>query len=349
MKNSILLSLAPLCLYSTPAVPQTNKNRKIMKSYSIKSVILAVFLIGMINPAEARFEDGQIINLRSALSTNRFVAPRNGSSSDGAYISIHSRSATSKQARQWQLEDAGGGYFYLKGLSGKVMEIKNGSNNAKTSVWLKRKSNSDAQKFKFQAVSNRGDYGFYIIPKINPNLVLDVKMGYTYEGAGIWTHQRNRSTAQKFYIRYAQKDYKIIVESISCIKEDDPGNEVELFGKIWTRLHRKGVGPFREDLVFNRSSSKSQLIDLREGQSFTINGSNTYSLLPQLVENNTIVFEILVDIFEHDGSSANEKLFSGDNLPYSEGLGRSKTKRIKSMDDDDDTELEIRWKVVEIR
>lgn len=320
-----------------------------MKSSKIIFNTIFLLVIGFSIQLQAQFSHGEVITLRSALNNDRYVAPRNGSSSDGAYISIHSRSASNKQARQWQLEDAGGGYFYLKGLSGKVMEVKNGSNNAKTSVWLKRKSNRDAQKFKFQAVSNSGDYGFYIIPKVNPNLVLDVKMGYTYEGAGIWTHQRNRSTAQKFYIRYAQKDYKIIVESITCIKEDDPGSEVELFGKIWTRLHRKGAGPFREDLVFNRSSSKSQLIDLREGQSFNINGSNTYSLLPQLVENNTIVFEILVDIFEHDGSSANEKLFSGDNLPYSEGLGRSKTKRIKSMDDDDDTELEIRWKVVEIR
>lgn len=288
-----------------------------MKSYSIKSVILAVFLIGTINPAEARFEDGQIINLRSALSTNRFVAPRDGSSADRAYISIHSERGAKKDPINWTLDIAGGGYFYLKGASGKVMEVKNGSSNARTSVWLKRKTGSDAQKFKFRSAGN-GYY--YIVPKINPNLVLDVKGGYTYEGAGIWTHPHNGTKAQKFRVIEALKQYQLAVTLLRCTREDDPGNGIEVYGKITAKIEYRGEDNRVERFEYLTlwSVGESKPLDMQVQREY-INTRSPHSFYVTESDFNTekIFISLFVDMWEHDGSSANDRF----ECQYRSGLG----------------------------
>jgi hypothetical protein len=316
-------------------------------------VVILLLLGGTPHNVYAQFQDGAIITLQSALKDSRYVTVRYGVSKIDAYVSIHSVRKVKETAIRWKLERAEGEYFYLKDPLGKVMEVKNGSRNARTSVWLKHKSGSNAQKFKFRSA---GGGFYYIVPKINPNLVLDVKNAYTHEGAGIWTHTLNRSKAQKFKVIKPLKDYVLKVDYLQCPREDDPGRGIEIFGKIKANITYTGndnriINKRDQKTLWSRSSSRP--FEMDEYEIYGYRGMSTTISIPEDEFNNGKLSVVLsVDMWEHDGSSAHDRFVisprasRGSHLQSAKGSnGVSNTLELE----EGNTSLYVGWEIVPIR
>lgn len=121
----------------------------------------------------------------------------------GTTIQIWKNGDTANQ--RWKLEDVGGGYYKFvpqnsKGLD-RALDVKGGRDltNAPSGSDVQQYSFSashNAQKWKLEK-SGDGDY-YYIIPKCNETLCLDVAGGNSTDGTNVQVYTRNETDAQKW-------------------------------------------------------------------------------------------------------------------------------------------------------
>ncbi len=316
-------------------------------------------------PLKVPFSKGQVITLRSALQNNLYVTPRNGITTSKSYVSVHNHVTKRFDARtrSWILEDAGDGYFYLKLSNDKVMDVKLGSANSRTSIWLYRKNGSDAQKFRFLPAEGGA---YYIIPKVNPNLVLDVKGGSTQNGTGIWTYSLNRTPAQRFFIEDVSptaplKRYKIQLDYLQCLEEDDPGSEIELYGFLKAKVFYDGddyrVYRNQEKKFWYRSEHNP--IDLYEGDIYHGDrgqGSEDDTFIYVTEEDfnqGKVSIGLIMGFWEHDiGPKYKHDRMSLDGLTVSGTLIQTSESAFQNRglftlrDEYGDTKVYVAWKVV---
>ena len=136
-----------------------------------------------------------------------------------------------------------------------------------------------------------------------------------------------------------EAEYRVTVKKIRCLRVDDPGNEVEIFGNIQTRALSNNT-PISDNIpLFSRSSNR--LIDLHKRESFTVNGMHTFTIDKNLMDNGNIRFEIIINLYEHDFFSANEAFIFSDQWTLDDGFN----KRKKVRHNTGGTILEVSWMV----
>jgi hypothetical protein len=144
--------------------------------------------------AEAQVRTGQVYHLRSSLDVHYYLSAVDQKTTRKNYITTNQTTPTD-QASRWTLEDAGGGYYYFKNGGGFYLDVAQASKKAGARLWLFNRNPSDAQKFRVKA---SGDGSYYIHPKTNERLAVDVYQGNAARNSVVWCTSANRGTAQKW-------------------------------------------------------------------------------------------------------------------------------------------------------
>lgn len=318
------------------------QNFKIKRIRNFYQLLLFCAFSLLSNQMKAQLTDGIVVYLKSAGDETMYLAPKNGGTANQTLIAVHPKSAANEKACQWRLEDAGARYFYLRNVkSNKMLDLKGGEGKLGTPLWLWTANRSDSQKFIFRQF--RRDPSLNLLEsKVGFHLRMDLQHSVPVSGSeavmNILTETRR---VQKWRIVPAnvKQKYKVTFQSFKCIKLDDPGDEIELFGKIWARGFKDDRLLGGVNLIWERTSK--QLIDLKKGQSFTVNASYTFEANNADMAAGKIAFDLVIDLYEHDSTSANELFSIGDNWMLSDGFGRSKTRQFEV----EGTIIEIKWRV----
>jgi len=103
-------------------------------------------------------------------------------------------------AQKFTIEDAGGGYFYIKSHVGsnKYVHVQKDTKATRTLVVIKTGKGGYTSKWFFEKAGN----GYYLI-KSRLGTYLDVQWGSEADGTPIWMWERNAGNAQKW--RFMQK------------------------------------------------------------------------------------------------------------------------------------------------
>lgn len=159
------------------------------------SPIIALLLVFLYSfSAEAQIRPGQVYHLRSSLDVHYYLSAVDQKTTRKNYITTNQTTPTD-QASRWTLEDAGGGYYYFRNGGGFYLDVAQASKQAGARLWLFNKNPSDAQKFR---VKPAGGGAYYIHPKTNENLAVDVYKANAARNSVVWCTAANRSTAQKW-------------------------------------------------------------------------------------------------------------------------------------------------------
>lgn len=145
--------------------------------------------------AAAQVKPGQVYHLRSSLNVHQYLSAVDQKTTFKNYITTNQTTPTDKASR-WTLEDAGGGYFYFKNGGGMYLDVCRASKENGARLWLyTRNPGGDAQKFR---VKSAGGGAYYIHPKTNENLALDVYKANAARNSVVWCVSANRSNQQKW-------------------------------------------------------------------------------------------------------------------------------------------------------
>lgn len=162
-----------------------------MKTFSFLTLLLAVLFTANVD-AQAR--PGQVYHLRSALNVHQYLSAVDQKTTRKNYITTNQTTPTDLASR-WTLEDAGGGYYYFKNGGGYYLDVAQASNKAGARLWLFQQNRTDAQKFRLKVA---GGGAYYILPKLNEKLALDVYKANAARNSVVWCTNANQSTAQKW-------------------------------------------------------------------------------------------------------------------------------------------------------
>ena len=315
----------------------------LIKNASLACLMICSIIVGTSTDSFAQFRSGQVIfiNYSPSVTTNDYIATEGYATTRGALLKVKNYKRFLRRhvsSFKWKLESAGGGYFFLKQLSSnKVMDVKGGNSRAGTPVWIYPKNGTDAQKFKLTSVRNGN---FVIIPKLNPSLRLTVE-----NGAIKINTNRNRSN-QRFKITTNLNTfsrYKIELISLKCVEEDDPGSEIEIYGKISARINNVNT-----QLLWRREERNP--FEMDEGELYNQRDkSTTFRAAQADIDAGKYTVKIIIDLWEDDGSSGDDKLridtrgssYNHNHWSISDGLGT--IKRIAFVEGD--TVIEMQWKV----
>lgn len=153
------------------------------------------------------------------------------------------------KGQQWIMEDAGGGYVYIRNLYGYYLDVVNGVNANGTNVRVWGYNGSNAQKWKLIRVSGKPKTvtkGQYRVQSAIGGKYLDVYAGKTNNGNNVQLYNRSdNSDSQRFYIdrNKANSAHNIIYRKAGKFLDTDtnrtgkqnvilwPGNGV--FGQQW--------------------------------------------------------------------------------------------------------------------
>lgn len=153
------------------------------------------------------------------------------------------------KGQQWIMEDAGGGYVYIRNLYGYYLDVVNGVNANGTNVRVWGYNGSNAQKWKLIRVSGKSKTvtkGQYRVQSAIGGKYLDVYAGKTNNGNNVQLYNRSdNSDSQRFYIdrNKANSAHNIIYRKEGKFLDTDtnrtgkqnvilwPGNGV--FGQQW--------------------------------------------------------------------------------------------------------------------
>ena len=277
--------------------------------------------------------------LTSKVGNNQCLSSNNPHTSRSDVV-LRSRDRNTYQSHiQWRAEYAGKGWYYLTNLDGNMaLDVKNGRRNAGTELWLYPKNNSDAQKFKFEKVGTN----YTIIPKLNPNLRLEARHGVNQPGTKIRTVPKNNSNAQKWSFIHPEvkSNYKVFVESITCVKESDPGNEIEVYGSIQIKVKLNKKVKSTKTLL---SIPRAKAVDIPEGGTHRLGHSINFRENNAMVEYRICEIELVARLVEDDGSSFEDSLYGTDTWVVGHGLNRNKTTIIKRGGN----EIHINWRVIQ--
>lgn len=137
----------------------------------------------------------------SAFGNNRCLSVKAASKTAGALIVQTSKQRIGEKrfAQHWLLEPTGDGYYYLfNRYSRMLLDVKDASKKIGASIWQYPFNETPAQKWRFLEIEKFSwsyvppvtKRPYFLKPKINKELSLDVKGGSTAENAAIiqWDH-----------------------------------------------------------------------------------------------------------------------------------------------------------------
>jgi len=160
-----------------------------MKTLSFLALLIAVLFTANVN-AQAR--PGQVYHLRSTLNVHYYLSAVDKKTANNTYITTNQTTPTDKASR-WTLEDAGGGYYYFRNAGGFYLDVAQASRKAGARLWLAKRNFTDAQKFRLKTAPGGA---YYILPKLNEKLAVDVHKAYAAPNSVVWCTSINQSTAQ---------------------------------------------------------------------------------------------------------------------------------------------------------
>ncbi len=169
-----------------------------MRTIKKYALILAVIFLNQSLNAQDTFI------IRSAINNSLVLSTENNSESIKANVQV--KTYDGKKTQQWVVVPSDERkYFYLKSkASNYVLDVKNGSSDARTPVWVYARNNSVAQKWeKIPA----GNGYFYLKSKLGT--YLDVKGGANRSETPVWTYTPNRSDAQRWKFDPADPSYRV--------------------------------------------------------------------------------------------------------------------------------------------
>lgn len=141
--------------------------------------------------------------------------------------------------------------------------------------------------------------------------------------------------------------YKVEIYSMRCVEEDDPGGEIEIYGKIQAQLDYRGRDrrvSKTPKTVWYRSESRP--FELDEGETYYRKGYAIIQIPRNEVKN--VRINLSEQLAEDDGSSGDDK-FRIDTRRCSRGYHSwaasdgSRLKTIRFVEGD--TKLDVKWRV----
>jgi len=160
-----------------------------MKTKSFIKNPLLIILLLFLNSILMQAQDTFVI--RSAINNSLVLSAENKKIKSGVKIKTYNK----KKTQQWVLIPSNErGYFYLKSKAGdNVLDVKNGSSNIRTPVWMYALNNNSAQKWQKIPAGN----GYYYL-KSKLGTFLDVQGGTNRSGTPVWMYSPNHTNAQKW-------------------------------------------------------------------------------------------------------------------------------------------------------
>lgn len=243
-------------------------------------------------------------------------------------------------AFQWAfepVEEEEGWFRLVQKPSNLALDVQRGNPNPGTRLWLFRKNESDAQKFRIERIGE----AFYIIPKINERLRLAIQ-GNTRQGARLIIASPSDDDSQKwtFEASGVERKYALILESIQCIRESDPGKGVEVFGKIEGTLKtRRSGSEVWKDLMYDVPSSRR--VSIREGNHHQLQLVQYFEAYNSRLAQGQLYIQLNIRLKEHDNLTRNDSFNFQDTWDLSKGLGPLVTRRMVV----DGTILELNWRL----
>jgi hypothetical protein len=106
------------------------------------------------------------------------------------------RSANNSRSQEWDIEDAGNGYYYIRSAESGEVLTRQGENNG-ANVWLTRqRPNDDAQLWE---IRSGPDNGYYFLTRSGRSL--DSPSSARQEGGRMQIYSRNGEANQRFLLR----------------------------------------------------------------------------------------------------------------------------------------------------
>lgn len=230
-------------------------------------------------------------------------------------------------AQKFTVEDAGGGFFYLKSHLGnnKYVHVREETRAPKALVVIKTGKEGYTAKWFFEKAGN----GYYLI-KSRLGTYLDVQWGSNADGTPIWMWERNAGNAQKWRFMqrtnnrlYAQDIYrgnpsptsrmggvplrnlpvKVTIENIQTTYGDDGGDaNFEYYTKI-----RIGKG-----WNWQGKSIKPEIYPKYKSSLFSAapSGTNNNSRFPyassKALDMGTSQFKVYISLYDYDDASGDD-------------------------------------------
>lgn len=136
-------------------------------------ILMSVFTCLCLN-VKGQIQAEQIVFIESGSHAARYMATKDKATTPQFPAIVHEKNNSNAADFRWKIEAADQTWVYfIHQKSGKLLTVKNGGTSAKTVLTLLPRNNSNAQKFKIEKVPNSGTH-HHIIPKVNPNLRLDL-------------------------------------------------------------------------------------------------------------------------------------------------------------------------------
>lgn len=153
----------------------------------------------------------------------------------GTNLQLYRSNAT--DAQKWIIYDNGDGYYNIVSVCNNlVIDVYNGNAINGANIWFYDYNGSNAQKFKFNNVVEKGnktiDDGYYFInTSLSINKVLDIYDGSMTQFNNVQIFNLNSSLAQKWYIKYLNDGYYSILsdkDSNFALERDQNGSNVRI-------------------------------------------------------------------------------------------------------------------------
>ena len=200
--------------------------------------------------------------LRSGRYEIQVVSTRRLLSADSNGQVVQSNSGNARN-RQWDIEEAGNGYYYLRSAdTGEVMSVSGNGDSGASIVLTPQGRSRDAQMWDIRVES---DNRYYLLAPTGR--AMDAPDNTRYDGAGMQIFKRNGGDNQRFYLRW-----------ISDIRRGDSGDRGGNRGDRWQdrgdRTPRNGSLSWRGrvddvieveirgDQLYERAVSGQQAIDV---------------------------------------------------------------------------------------
>ncbi len=145
------------------------------------------------------------------------------------------------------------------------------------------------------------------------------------------------------------KRYKIELYSMRCLEEDDPGGEIEIYGKIKALILYSGSDPRisrrpQQKTIWYRSESRP--FEMDEHETYYRKGYVVFYATDADIRNGKYRISLSPDLMEDDGSSRDDRFYvrSSHNCnqwDIHDGLNRQKT----ILFQEGDTRLQVKWLV----
>ena len=229
-------------------------------------------------------------------------------------------------AQKFTIEDAGGGYFYLRSHVGskKYVHVQENTRAAKALVVIKRGRGSQTSKWFFEKAGG----GYYLI-KSRLGTYLDVQWGSNADGTPIWMWERNAGKAQKWRFMQPRNNrlvpqrlfgnnaapqgrngslplknlpVKVTVENVRHVYGDDGGDENF---EYYTKIRVARGWNWRGSQVKPEIYPKYKHNLFRADPTGTNNSIYPYSS-SRYLDKGTSQFKVYISVYDYDDASGDD-------------------------------------------